>query len=109
MASDWIWSPRGRRSSAASPPAACGARVADGRCARVLTPACSAFPAAARLRVRKLITHCLWLRRRVRRLLSETGRRDRVNWTQNGKVVSTSASYTFTVPSANVTLTAHFK
>jgi hypothetical protein len=42
-------------------------------------------------------------------LLSETGRRDRVNWTQNGKVVSTSASYTFTVPSANVTLTAHFK
>jgi hypothetical protein len=32
-----------------------------------------------------------------------------VNWTQNGKVVSTSASYTFTMPSANVTLTAHFK
>jgi hypothetical protein len=32
-----------------------------------------------------------------------------INWTQNGKVVSTSASYTFTMPSANVTLTAHFK
>jgi hypothetical protein len=32
-----------------------------------------------------------------------------VNWTQNGKVVSTSASYMFTMPSANVTLTAHFK
>ena len=33
-----------------------------------------------------------------------------VNWTQSGKgVVSTSASYTFTMPSANVTLTAHFK
>ena len=32
-----------------------------------------------------------------------------VNWTQNAKVVSPSASYTFTMPSANVTLTAHFK
>jgi hypothetical protein len=32
-----------------------------------------------------------------------------VNWTQNGKVVSTSASYTFTMPSANVKLTAQFK
>ena len=32
-----------------------------------------------------------------------------VNWTQNGKVVNTSASYTLTMPSANVTLTAHFK
>jgi hypothetical protein len=32
-----------------------------------------------------------------------------VNWTQNGKVVSTSASYTFNMPSANATLTAHFK
>ena len=32
-----------------------------------------------------------------------------VNWTQNGKVVSTSASYMFTMPSANTTLTAHFK
>jgi hypothetical protein len=32
-----------------------------------------------------------------------------VNWTQNGKVVSASASYTLTMPSANVTLTAHFK
>ena len=32
-----------------------------------------------------------------------------VNWTQNAKVVSTSASYTLTMPSANVTLTAHFK
>ena len=32
-----------------------------------------------------------------------------VNWTQNAKVVSTSASYTFTMPSANTTLTAHFK
>jgi uncharacterized repeat protein (TIGR02543 family) len=32
-----------------------------------------------------------------------------VNWTQNGKVVSTAASYTFTMPSASITLTAHFK
>jgi hypothetical protein len=32
-----------------------------------------------------------------------------VNWTQNTKVVSTSSSYTFTMPSANTTLTAHFK
>ena len=32
-----------------------------------------------------------------------------VNWTQNAKVVSTSASYAFNMPSANVTLTAHFK
>jgi hypothetical protein len=32
-----------------------------------------------------------------------------VNWTQNGKVVSTSASYMFNMPSANATLTAHFK
>jgi hypothetical protein len=32
-----------------------------------------------------------------------------VNWTQNTKVVSTSASYTFTMPSASTTLTAHFK
>jgi hypothetical protein len=32
-----------------------------------------------------------------------------VNWTQNGKVVSTSANYTFNMPSANTTLTAHFK
>jgi hypothetical protein len=32
-----------------------------------------------------------------------------VNWTQNAKVVSTSASYTFTMPSASATLTAHFK
>jgi hypothetical protein len=32
-----------------------------------------------------------------------------VNWTQNGKVVSTSASYTLTMPSAKVTLTARFK
>jgi uncharacterized repeat protein (TIGR02543 family) len=32
-----------------------------------------------------------------------------VNWTQNAKVVGTSPSYTFTMPSANVTLTAHFK
>ena len=37
------------------------------------------------------------------------GSRSFVNWTQNGKVVSTSASYTFTIPSANVTLTAKFK
>jgi hypothetical protein len=37
------------------------------------------------------------------------GSRSFVNWTQNAKVVSTSASYTFTMPSANVTLTAHFK
>jgi hypothetical protein len=32
-----------------------------------------------------------------------------VNWTQNAKVVSTATSYTFTMPSANTTLTAHFK
>jgi hypothetical protein len=32
-----------------------------------------------------------------------------VNWTQNAKVVSTSASYTFTMPSTSTTLTAHFK
>ena len=32
-----------------------------------------------------------------------------VNWTKNGSVVSTSASYTFTMPSANTTLTARFK
>jgi hypothetical protein len=32
-----------------------------------------------------------------------------VNWTQNAKVVSASATYTFAMPSANVTLTAHFK
>jgi hypothetical protein len=32
-----------------------------------------------------------------------------VNWTQNAKVVSTSAGYTFNMPSANVTLTGHFK
>jgi hypothetical protein len=30
-------------------------------------------------------------------------------WTQNAKVVSTSPSYTFNMPSANITLTAHFK
>jgi hypothetical protein len=32
-----------------------------------------------------------------------------VNWTQSGKVVSASASYMFTMPSANVSLTAHFR
>jgi hypothetical protein len=32
-----------------------------------------------------------------------------VNWTQSGKVVSTSESYMFTMPSANTTLIAHFK
>jgi hypothetical protein len=32
-----------------------------------------------------------------------------VNWTQNGKVVSTSSSYNFNMPSANIALTAHFK
>jgi hypothetical protein len=37
------------------------------------------------------------------------GSRSFVNWTQNGKVFSTSSSYMFTMPSANVTLTAHFK
>jgi Divergent InlB B-repeat domain len=31
-----------------------------------------------------------------------------VHWTENGKVVSTSPSYTFTMPSANVTLIADF-
>jgi hypothetical protein len=38
-----------------------------------------------------------------------TGSHSFVNWTQNGRMVSTSASYTFTMPSATVTLTAHFK
>jgi hypothetical protein len=38
-----------------------------------------------------------------------TGSHSFVNWTQNAKVVSTSASYTFTMPSANGTLTARFK
>ena len=37
-----------------------------------------------------------------------TGSHSFVNWTQNTKVVSTSANYTFTMPSANVTLVAHF-
>jgi hypothetical protein len=32
-----------------------------------------------------------------------------VDWTQNGKVISTSASYTFNMPSANTALTAQFK
>jgi hypothetical protein len=32
-----------------------------------------------------------------------------VNWTQNSKVVGTSASYMFNMPSASTTLTAHFK
>jgi hypothetical protein len=32
-----------------------------------------------------------------------------VNWTETAKVVSASASYTFTMPSASVTLIAHFK
>jgi hypothetical protein len=32
-----------------------------------------------------------------------------VNWTQSGRVVSNSASYTFPMPSANAALTAHFK
>jgi len=31
-----------------------------------------------------------------------------VHWTQSGRVVSTSSSYTFTMPSANVTLVADF-
>jgi hypothetical protein len=38
-----------------------------------------------------------------------TGSHSFVNWTQNTKVVSTSASYMFTMPSASTTLTAHFK
>ena len=38
-----------------------------------------------------------------------TGSHSFVNWTQYGKVVSTSASYTFNMPSASTTLTAHFK
>jgi hypothetical protein len=37
-----------------------------------------------------------------------TGIHSFVNWTQNAKVVSTSASYTFTMPSANATLVADF-
>jgi uncharacterized repeat protein (TIGR02543 family) len=32
-----------------------------------------------------------------------------VHWTRNGAVVSTSPSYTLTMPSASITLTAHFK
>jgi hypothetical protein len=32
-----------------------------------------------------------------------------VQWTDNGKVVSTSPTYTFTLPSANVTLLADFR
>jgi uncharacterized repeat protein (TIGR02543 family) len=32
-----------------------------------------------------------------------------VDWTDAGKVVSTAASYTFTMPSANVTLVARFQ
>jgi hypothetical protein len=32
-----------------------------------------------------------------------------VHWTKNGSVVSTSPSYTFTMPSANVTLVADFR
>jgi hypothetical protein len=32
-----------------------------------------------------------------------------VNWTQNAKVVSTSASYMLNMPSANLSLIAHFK
>jgi len=31
-----------------------------------------------------------------------------VHWTESGRVVSTSPSYTFTMPSANVTLVADF-
>jgi hypothetical protein len=42
-------------------------------------------------------------------IATPSGSHSFVNWTQNTKVVSTSASYTFTMPSANVTLTAHFK
>ena len=38
-----------------------------------------------------------------------TGIHSFVNWTQNAKVVSTSASYTLTMPSAGITLTARFK
>jgi hypothetical protein len=32
-----------------------------------------------------------------------------VHWSKNGAVVGTSASYTFNMPSASITLTAHFK
>jgi uncharacterized repeat protein (TIGR02543 family) len=32
-----------------------------------------------------------------------------VHWTKNGTVVSTSPSYTFTMPSANLTLVAAFQ
>jgi Divergent InlB B-repeat domain len=32
-----------------------------------------------------------------------------VHWTQSGKVVGTSPSYTFPMPSANVTLVADFR
>jgi Divergent InlB B-repeat domain len=31
-----------------------------------------------------------------------------VHWSENGRVVSTSESYTFTLPSANITLVADF-
>jgi hypothetical protein len=42
-------------------------------------------------------------------IATPNGSHSLVNWTQNAKVVSTSASYTFTMPSSNATLTAHFK
>jgi Divergent InlB B-repeat domain len=32
-----------------------------------------------------------------------------VHWTENGRVVSTSPSYTFTLPGANITLVADFR
>jgi hypothetical protein len=42
-------------------------------------------------------------------IATPTGSHSFVNWTQNAKVVSTSASYMFAMPSASTTLTAHFK
>ena len=42
-------------------------------------------------------------------IATPNGSHSLVNWTQNAKVVSTSVSYMFTMPSANATLTAHFK
>jgi hypothetical protein len=42
-------------------------------------------------------------------IATPTGSHSFVNWTRSGRVVSTSASYTFPMPSANTYLTAHFR
>jgi Divergent InlB B-repeat domain len=41
-------------------------------------------------------------------LATPNSNRTFVPWTENGKVVGTSETYTFTLPSANVTLIADF-